>query len=68
MKQNRRHNFDCWFVQASRQGIWVANIPSSMTANAVSCAEHAIYLMIALLRQQKEMQRSIEVSDIADGL
>lgn len=46
--------------QATEQGIWVSNIPSSSTGNALSCAEHAIYLMLATLRQQNYMQASIQ--------
>lgn len=38
----------------------MSNIPSSGTGNALSCAEHAIYLMLATLRQQKAMQESIQ--------
>lgn len=47
-------------LQATEQGIWVSNIPSSGTGNALSCAEHAIYLMLATLRQQNAMQQSIQ--------
>lgn len=45
--------------QAAEQGIWVSNIPSSSTGNALSCAEHAIYLMLATLRQQNLMSEFI---------
>ena len=38
----------------------MSNIPSSSTGNALSCAEHAIYLMLATLRQQNAMQVSIQ--------
>lgn len=37
---------------ATRLGIKVARIPSAGTGNALSCAEHAIYLMLSLLRNQ----------------
>lgn len=52
----------CFLVdlQATEQGTWVSNIPSSSTGNALSCAEHAIYLMLATLRQQNYMQASIQ--------
>lgn len=33
----------------------MSNIPSAGTGNAVSCAEHAIYLMMAVLRSHNEM-------------
>ncbi|KAA6423439.1 MAG: D-3-phosphoglycerate dehydrogenase [Trebouxia sp. A1-2] len=46
--------------EATEQGIWVSNIPSSATGNALSCAEHAIYLMMATLRQQNAMRESIQ--------
>jgi len=48
------------YLQATEQGIWVSNIPSSATGNALSCAEHAIYLMMATLRQQNSMRESIQ--------
>ena len=48
------------YMQATEQGIWVSNIPSSSTGNALSCAEHAIYLMLASLRQQNAMRASIQ--------
>lgn len=35
--------------------MWVSNIPSAGTGNAVSCAEHTIYLMMATLRNHNEM-------------
>ena len=37
----------------------VSNIPSGGTGNAASCAEHAIFLALALLRDQHEMAASI---------
>ena len=49
----------CMLSQATEQGIWVSNIPSSSTGNALSCAEHAIYLMLATLRQQNLMSEFI---------
>ncbi|GKV34883.1 hypothetical protein SLEP1_g43221 [Rubroshorea leprosula] len=45
---------------ATKHGIKVARIPGDATGNAVSCAEMAIYLMLGLLRKQKEIQISIE--------
>ncbi|CAA7396490.1 unnamed protein product [Spirodela intermedia] len=44
---------------ASRHGIKVARIPGNMTGNSVSCAEMAIYLMLGLLRKQKEMEAAV---------
>eukprot|EP00210_Caulerpa_lentillifera_P007178 g6868.t1 len=45
---------------ASSRGIWVGNIPSNECSNALSCAEHAIYLTMAVLRRQGEMQRAVK--------
>ncbi|GJP48776.1 hypothetical protein CLOM_g8057 [Closterium sp. NIES-68] len=45
---------------ATERGIRVGRIPSADTGNAVSCAEHAIYLALALLRKQKGMQESVQ--------
>eukprot|EP00854_Cymbomonas_tetramitiformis_P005583 gene5583-6770_t len=45
---------------ATRAKIPVSNIRSEGTGNAASCAEHAIYLMLALLRDQSGMHASVE--------
>ncbi|CAN6458387.1 unnamed protein product [Victoria cruziana] len=45
---------------ATRHGIKVARIPGNATGNSVSCAEHAIYLMLGLLRKQKEMELAVQ--------
>lgn len=45
---------------ATKHGIKVARIPADGTGNAASCAEMAIYLMMGLLRKQKEMENSIK--------
>lgn len=37
----------------------MSNIPSDATGNAASCAEHAIFLALALLRHQHQMAASI---------
>lgn len=44
---------------ATELGMWVSNIPSADTGNAASCAEHAIYLMLAVLRFHNQMADSI---------
>ncbi|MFQ5874083.1 MAG: 2-hydroxyacid dehydrogenase [Dehalococcoidia bacterium] len=45
---------------ATRKGIYVANVPSSQaTSNAVSVAEHAIFLMLALARQYPLASRNL---------
>ncbi|XP_050158024.1 uncharacterized protein LOC126631876 [Malus sylvestris] len=51
---------------ATKFGIKVARIPSHVTGNAASCAEMAIYLMLGLLRKQKEMQISIKLRKVGD--
>ncbi|KMZ75211.1 putative Phosphoglycerate dehydrogenase [Zostera marina] len=45
---------------ATQHGIKVARIPGRMTGNSTSCAEMAIYLMLGLLRKQKELEISIK--------
>lgn len=45
--------------EATRLGIWVSNIPSGGTGNAASCAEHAVYLMLATLRHHNAMAASV---------
>ncbi|KAI5071822.1 hypothetical protein GOP47_0014073 [Adiantum capillus-veneris] len=45
---------------ATKAGIKVARIPGDTSGNALSCAEHAIYLILALLRDQKGMDRSVQ--------
>ncbi|XP_072964547.1 uncharacterized protein [Typha angustifolia] len=40
---------------ATQHKIKVARIPGSVTGNSTSCAEMAIYLILGLLRKQKEM-------------
>ena len=47
-------------MQATELGIWVSNIPSLATGNALSCAEHAVLLMLATLRDLAGMQASIQ--------
>lgn len=44
---------------ATEAGVAVASIPSDQVGNAQSCAEHAIFLCISLLRQTKMMEMSI---------
>lgn len=44
---------------ATKAGVWVSKIPSEGTGNAQSCAEHAIFLSLSLLRNVPEMEKSI---------
>ncbi|RYH05134.1 hypothetical protein EON65_45585, partial [archaeon] len=45
---------------ATRKGVLVGKIPSANTGNAQSCAEHAIFLALALLRDFHGLQQSIQ--------
>ncbi|KAL6639083.1 hypothetical protein ACP70R_022813 [Stipagrostis hirtigluma subsp. patula] len=49
---------------ATEQKIKVARIPGSTTGNAVACAEMAIYLTLAILRKQKEMDTAVNKKDL----
>ena len=45
---------------ATSRGIWVCNIPDSAACgNAQSCAEHALFLALSVLRDQKQMNYSL---------
>jgi lactate dehydrogenase-like 2-hydroxyacid dehydrogenase len=44
---------------ATERGIWVCLIPGADVGNAQSCAEQAVYLALSILRDQKEMARSL---------
>lgn len=44
---------------ATAAGVLVANIPSAGTGNALSVAEHAVFLALASLRQPAAMARSL---------
>lgn len=45
---------------ATKFGIKVARIPGNTSGNSLSCAEHAIYLILALLRDQKGMEKAFQ--------
>ena len=45
---------------ATELGIWVSNIPSAGTGNAASCAEMAVLLMLATLRNVNGMAESVQ--------
>jgi hypothetical protein len=47
-------------TQASVHGVKVSNIPSLSTGNAVACAEHAILLTLALLRDLPACQAAVQ--------
>lgn len=49
---------------ATEAGIKVARIPGDRCGNALSCAEHAIYLILSLLRDQKGMEGSVQRMDL----
>lgn len=46
-------------IAATERGVYVSNIPSGGTGNSASCAEHAMYLALGLLRHQHQLQQSI---------
>jgi lactate dehydrogenase-like 2-hydroxyacid dehydrogenase len=43
---------------ATKAGIKVARLPGNTSGNALSCAEHAIYLILSLLRNQVSTEPS----------
>lgn len=45
---------------ATRNGIWVARIPSAKSGNAASVAEHTLLLMLMLSRRMTESQQSLQ--------
>jgi phosphoglycerate dehydrogenase-like enzyme len=49
---------------AGARGIWVANVPSGATANAVAVAELAMLLILALLRRLPEAQASVRAGEL----
>ncbi|XP_066398927.1 uncharacterized protein [Miscanthus floridulus] len=49
---------------ATEHKIKVARIPGSMTGNAVSCSEMAIYLTLGVLRKQKLMDAAVHQKDL----
>lgn len=51
---------------ATERGIKVARIPGHNTGNAASCAEMAIYLILGLLKKQKEMDNSIRLKRLGE--
>ncbi|XP_020689795.2 uncharacterized protein LOC110104865 [Dendrobium catenatum] len=53
---------------ATKQNIKVGRIPGRTTGNAASCAEMAIYLMLGLLRKQKEMEISVKKKILGDPI
>ncbi|CAM6097376.1 unnamed protein product [Calypogeia fissa] len=53
---------------ATQLGIKVARIPSLGTGNALSCAEHAVYLMLSLLKNQKGLEQSVLAKRLGEPL
>ena len=46
---------------ATRRGLYVANVPGSIAmSNAISVAEHAIFLMLALARQYPQARQNLQ--------
>jgi phosphoglycerate dehydrogenase-like enzyme len=50
------------------RGVYVSNIPSQDCGNAEATAEHAVYLMLAALRQPQEAQRIFEAGQMGEPL
>ena len=53
---------------ARARGIWVANAPSSDTGNAESVAEHALLLILAVLRQLPVAQANVRAEILGTPL
>lgn len=51
---------------ATRAGIKVARISSAFSGTAITCAEHCIYMMLGLLRHQREMASSIAAKRLGE--
>lgn len=49
---------------ATRAGVWVAPIPSADNGNAQSCAEHAIFLALSVLRDINGIRTSLKTHRI----
>ena len=55
-------------AQATARGVWVSNIPSEGTGNALSCAEMAVYLILACLRSQHAMAEAVAARRVGQPL
>jgi lactate dehydrogenase-like 2-hydroxyacid dehydrogenase len=53
---------------ASEKGIMVANIPGELCGNAQSCAEHAIFLALGLLRNINSIPHSIKLQKLGSPI
>jgi phosphoglycerate dehydrogenase-like enzyme len=53
---------------ATRLGIWVARVPSSISGNAASVSEHALLLMLLLSRRMDEAQRALAGRRVGEPL
>jgi len=51
---------------ATREGVWVARIPSTGTGNAESVAEHALFLMLALARRLPHIREQIDARRLGE--
>lgn len=54
------------FLQATEHGVMVSNIPSRTTGNALACAEHALLLTLALLRDWNECQATLQARRLGE--
>lgn len=53
---------------ATQAGVWVCKIPSEGTGNAQSCAEHAIFLALSLLRNVHGMNMSLQSGGLGNPM
>ena len=53
---------------ATKAGVWVCKIPSEGTGNAQSCAEHAIFLALSLLRNVSGMKKSLQEGGLGNPM
>ena len=53
---------------ATQARVWVCKIPSEGTGNAQSCAEHAIFLALSLLRNVSGMKKSLESGGLGNPM
>jgi len=53
---------------ARKAGVWVCKIPSEGTGNAQSCAEHAIFLALSLLRNVSGMKKSLQAGGLGNPM
>lgn len=53
---------------ATDRGVWVAHIPSDLSGNAVSVAEHAVFLALAVSRRLHEAEAALAARKVGQPL